>query len=122
MRIRTSLAVGALALLTACVRPGGPTGGSTFDLVVAATTDVHGRLRGWNYESDRPDPDPPAMPMTSGFTDGCGRCRAENVAEIVTGAKARGVSRLRIRSPGMIAPRAGEVDWKGVEPPDRFRG
>jgi 2',3'-cyclic-nucleotide 2'-phosphodiesterase (5'-nucleotidase family) len=27
----------------------------SFDLVVAATTDVHGRLRGWNYESNRPD-------------------------------------------------------------------
>ena len=25
------------------------------DLVVAATTDIHGRVRGWNYDTDRPD-------------------------------------------------------------------
>src|SRR4051812_44096186 len=25
------------------------------DLVVAATTDIHGRVRGWNYDVDRPD-------------------------------------------------------------------
>jgi len=44
------------------VRPGNPTAASTIappastlDLVVAATTDVHGRLRGWNYEANRPD-------------------------------------------------------------------
>ncbi len=30
--------------------------GDTFDLVVAGTTDVHGRLRGWNYETNAPDP------------------------------------------------------------------
>jgi 2',3'-cyclic-nucleotide 2'-phosphodiesterase (5'-nucleotidase family) len=28
---------------------------SSIDLVIAATTDVHGRLRGWNYEANRPD-------------------------------------------------------------------
>ncbi len=27
----------------------------SFDLVVAATTDVHGRVRGWNYETNRED-------------------------------------------------------------------
>src|SRR5919199_3372249 len=27
----------------------------TFDLVVAATTDVHGHLRAWDYYADRPD-------------------------------------------------------------------
>ena len=27
----------------------------TFDLVIAATTDSHGRVRGWNYETNRPD-------------------------------------------------------------------
>src|SRR5919198_1794163 len=30
--------------------------GDSFDLVVAATTDVHGRLRGWDYYADAPDP------------------------------------------------------------------
>ncbi|HEY2026809.1 MAG TPA: 5'-nucleotidase C-terminal domain-containing protein, partial [Gemmatimonadaceae bacterium] len=54
MRIRVAL--GAFALtLTACVhgsRRGGP---DSFDLVVVGTTDVHGRVRGWNYESNRAD-------------------------------------------------------------------
>src|SRR6476661_8328851 len=27
-----------------------------FDLVIAATTDTHGRVRGWNYETNRADP------------------------------------------------------------------
>ena len=27
-----------------------------FDLVVAATTDVHGRLRGWDYYANASDP------------------------------------------------------------------
>ena len=31
-------------------------GPQSLDLVVAAVTDVHGRLRGWNYEADRADP------------------------------------------------------------------
>ncbi len=56
MHIRSSLAAAALALAAGCVHPlarGGAT--QSFDLVVAATTDVHGRLRGWNYESNRPD-------------------------------------------------------------------
>ena len=35
---------------------GAGSGGDTFDLVVAGTTDVHGRLRGWNYETNAPDP------------------------------------------------------------------
>jgi 2',3'-cyclic-nucleotide 2'-phosphodiesterase/3'-nucleotidase len=26
------------------------------ELVVAATTDIHGRVRGWNYDLDAPDP------------------------------------------------------------------
>src|SRR5712672_1587880 len=57
MRNRISLAAAALSL-AACAHPraGTPAEGTTFDLVVAATTDVHGRLRGWNYETNRPDP------------------------------------------------------------------
>src|SRR5688500_16361873 len=39
-----------------CVaRPASSTGPSTVDLVVAATTDVHGRLRGWEYYANAPD-------------------------------------------------------------------
>ncbi len=57
MRIRTSLAAAALGLAAGCASlppaAGGPS--DAVDLVVAATTDVHGRVRGWNYESNRPD-------------------------------------------------------------------
>jgi 2',3'-cyclic-nucleotide 2'-phosphodiesterase (5'-nucleotidase family) len=53
---RISLATVALCLTAACAHPGAPSEPSTLDLVVAATTDVHGRLRGWNYESNRVDP------------------------------------------------------------------
>jgi 2',3'-cyclic-nucleotide 2'-phosphodiesterase (5'-nucleotidase family) len=67
MRNPSILAAAVLALAASCVHPGTPpaasgtstAGGSaavsTMDLVVAATTDVHGRLRGWNYEANRPD-------------------------------------------------------------------
>jgi 2',3'-cyclic-nucleotide 2'-phosphodiesterase (5'-nucleotidase family) len=59
MRIRPCLAAAALLVAAGCVPPsttsGSPSAGS-FDLVVAAVTDVHGRLRGWNYESNRSDP------------------------------------------------------------------
>ena len=47
-----------LSLASGCAYGGaGGTGssGDTFDLVVAGTTDVHGRLRGWNYETNAPD-------------------------------------------------------------------
>jgi 2',3'-cyclic-nucleotide 2'-phosphodiesterase (5'-nucleotidase family) len=62
MRNQITLATAALSLAASCVRPGDPPAASTIappastlDLVVAATTDVHGRLRGWNYEANRPD-------------------------------------------------------------------
>ena len=55
MQIRALFAA-ALVLAAGCVPPGATLGSSDgFDLVVAATTDVHGRLRGWNYESNRAD-------------------------------------------------------------------
>ena len=48
-----------LALAAGCASAGaggaGSSDGDTFDLIVAGTTDVHGRVRGWNYESDAPD-------------------------------------------------------------------
>src|ERR1700712_2324046 len=60
MRNRTLLALAALALAaTGCATVAGSGPGATsdsFDLVVAGTTDVHGRLRGWNYESNAADP------------------------------------------------------------------
>jgi 2',3'-cyclic-nucleotide 2'-phosphodiesterase (5'-nucleotidase family) len=57
MRNRTPLAVAALSLVAGCAyAAAGAADGDTFDLIVAGTTDVHGRLRGWNYESDAADP------------------------------------------------------------------
>ncbi|MDB4885478.1 MAG: cpdB, partial [Gemmatimonadetes bacterium] len=56
MRNRIFLAA-ALGAAAACAPPAAVGRGSaTLDLVVASVTDVHGRLRGWNYESNRPDP------------------------------------------------------------------
>lgn len=54
MRNRISPVV--LVLLAAgCAHPAPAPASASLDLVVAVTTDVHGRLRGWNYESNRPD-------------------------------------------------------------------
>jgi 2',3'-cyclic-nucleotide 2'-phosphodiesterase (5'-nucleotidase family) len=56
MRIRSSFAAAAFAVAAGCVPPSSTGGGVVaYDLVVAGTTDTHGRLRGWNYESNRPD-------------------------------------------------------------------
>ena len=56
MRIRSSFAAAALAVAAGCAPSAYRGEGSgTYDLVVAGTTDVHGRLRGWNYEFNRPD-------------------------------------------------------------------
>ncbi|HUQ84147.1 MAG TPA: 5'-nucleotidase C-terminal domain-containing protein [Gemmatimonadaceae bacterium] len=51
------LAISALALaLAGCAGNPSPGGAdATVDLVVAATTDVHGRLTGWDYYADRAD-------------------------------------------------------------------
>lgn len=55
---RFSLAPALLILLSSCGPSIATTGSDAagFDLVVAATTDMHGRVRGWNYESNRIDP------------------------------------------------------------------
>lgn len=37
------------------VPPDGAAGRDSIEIVVAATTDVHGRLRGWDYYADAPD-------------------------------------------------------------------
>src|SRR5881394_3223097 len=56
MRNRHSLAAAALSVAAGCVPlSSAAVAPQTYDLVVAATTDVHGRVRGWNYESNRPD-------------------------------------------------------------------
>src|SRR4051794_20550461 len=55
MQIRVILAAVALGA-TACISPASaPEPGKAFTLEVVATTDVHGRIRGWNYEANRPD-------------------------------------------------------------------
>ena len=47
-------ASGGIAPTSVTSQPGvGPT---SLDLVIAATTDTHGRLRGWDYYSNTPDP------------------------------------------------------------------
>ncbi|HKO15640.1 MAG TPA: 5'-nucleotidase C-terminal domain-containing protein [Gemmatimonadaceae bacterium] len=64
-RAFTHRATGILLLLAAgCTRAAMPASSpgpsaapaAAVDLVVAATTDVHGRLRGWDYYADAPDP------------------------------------------------------------------
>ncbi len=44
------------AVLTLAVVAPLPAQSGRFDLIVAATTDVHGRLRGWDYYANAPDP------------------------------------------------------------------
>ncbi|HZF66762.1 MAG TPA: 5'-nucleotidase C-terminal domain-containing protein [Gemmatirosa sp.] len=50
--------LGALVTLAVPAPDAGAQGAApdTLDLVVAATTDTHGRLRGWDYFAARPDP------------------------------------------------------------------
>ncbi|MEO7457415.1 MAG: 5'-nucleotidase C-terminal domain-containing protein [Gemmatimonadaceae bacterium] len=58
MPIRYSLAAAALLAAAGCVpsvASPAAAGGDTFDLVIAGTTDQHGRVRGFNYETNRPD-------------------------------------------------------------------
>ena len=53
--VRLSSLLTAAALTCAAVTPL-PAQSGRFDLVIAATTDVHGRLRGWDYYANAPDP------------------------------------------------------------------
>src|SRR4051812_41552415 len=58
MRILTPRVSGALAALlglAACTRGPLLQSNVSADLVIAATTDVHGRVRGWDYYRDAPD-------------------------------------------------------------------
>src|SRR5665213_3291081 len=53
---RSFLIAAALTVAAGCVPPSSAAGiPGAYDLVVAATTDVHGRLRGWDYEANRVD-------------------------------------------------------------------
>jgi 2',3'-cyclic-nucleotide 2'-phosphodiesterase (5'-nucleotidase family) len=45
----------ACVLAAACIPQGPLQSNAPLDLVVAATTDVHGRLRGWDYYANAPD-------------------------------------------------------------------
>src|SRR5258708_5320897 len=55
MRFRSAL-IATLLVGVGCAPPAALTAGdSSFTLVVAGTTDVHGRVRGWNYETNRID-------------------------------------------------------------------
>ena len=56
MPLRWNLGIlAACALAAACVQPRPLQTSAPLDLVVAATTDVHGRLRGWDYYANAPD-------------------------------------------------------------------
>lgn len=56
MRFCSALIASAALADAGCAPPATLTGGDTsFTLVVAGTTDVHGRIRGWNYESNGAD-------------------------------------------------------------------
>src|SRR6476620_624374 len=58
MPSRFSCVLALLVAVASCAHPAASVGSDSgsFDLVVAATTDTHGRIRGWNYESNRADP------------------------------------------------------------------
>src|SRR5690348_1929698 len=60
MRIRNRFILLSLAVSAGCARASvvssmAPDTGAV-ELVVAATTDIHGRVRGWNYDLDASDP------------------------------------------------------------------
>ena len=57
MRNRSSPAAAILLVAASCMPPASAPAGraEAFDLIIAGTTDVHGRLRGWNYESNQAD-------------------------------------------------------------------
>src|SRR5437868_2986876 len=59
MQNRTFWTVVAAILAAACAHPASSARraepSAAVDLVVAATTDIHGRVRGWDYDLDRPD-------------------------------------------------------------------
>jgi 2',3'-cyclic-nucleotide 2'-phosphodiesterase/3'-nucleotidase len=60
MRFRTRFVLLSLAVAGGCAPPAAVSSttpaAADVELVVAATTDIHGRARGWNYDLDQPDP------------------------------------------------------------------
>ena len=56
MQNRFVLIAATLLVAVSCMPPASSgVNADAFDLIVAGTTDVHGRLRGWNYETNQPD-------------------------------------------------------------------
>src|SRR5437764_2691036 len=58
--LNRTFSIAATALFAvACAHPASTRGAAptpaALDLVVAATTDIHGRVRGWDYDAGRPD-------------------------------------------------------------------
>src|SRR5262249_21006231 len=53
--VRLALAVFVVSVSACAANPAPSARGESFDLVVAATTDVHGRLTGWDYYAGAPD-------------------------------------------------------------------
>jgi 2',3'-cyclic-nucleotide 2'-phosphodiesterase (5'-nucleotidase family) len=81
--------------------------GSAVDLVVAATTDIHGRTRGWNYDRNAPDP---AVGLTRAATivdslrDAApGRVVLVDAGDIIQG-NALGVVAARVAPPNAAHP------------------
>ncbi|MFL5618842.1 MAG: 5'-nucleotidase C-terminal domain-containing protein [Gemmatimonadaceae bacterium] len=61
MRIRSWFTLLSLLVIGGCARltiipSAAPGSAAEVELVVAATTDIHGRVRGWNYDLNAPDP------------------------------------------------------------------
>ena len=69
---RYALATGAL-LLSGCATAAMQHNGGPLDLVVATTTDVHGRLRAWDYYSNKADPARHGVAFPVTFRQGVGR-------------------------------------------------
>ncbi|PYP77919.1 MAG: hypothetical protein DMD35_13105, partial [Gemmatimonadetes bacterium] len=83
MRIPAPFVALTLAVASGCasatIVPSSPrTLSATAELVVAATTDIHGRVRGWNYDQNAPDP-------------AVGLARAATIVDSLRGADPGGV-------------------------------
>src|SRR5688572_33157640 len=112
MRIRSPLTALSLAVVGACARatvtpstPPGPP--AAVEVVVAATTDIHGRVRGWNYDLDAPDP---AVGLTRAATivDSLrnatnGRVLLIDAGDIIQG-NSLGFVAARVSSPDAVHP------------------
>lgn len=55
LRAFVAVLAGVIAGTEGCAPPAPLQGNGSADLVIAATTDIHGRVRGWDYYTDSPD-------------------------------------------------------------------